>query len=362
MKIKRILGYLLMIPMLAGVLAGCGGKGTQQEDISGQVQEFNNSIQKQEAEDTAGNKDILVGSVNMGMNGEWFNEVMNGIRDAGTDMGVQVKLLDSDNDLDKESENVDQLIKEGMDVLVISPLDSEKSKPAVERAKAAGIPVVTWNTTINTEVTTSVLVNSDDLGGDTGDYVCEYVKTNNLKDQKMIIVDNKNYDVGIARCDGFKNSIKELVEEGMVEIVAEDDAETFDASKELTAKLLKEHTEATMLWAWNQPSLLGAIDAAKEAGRKDLIIMGTDMSMELARDMLGDDVKVMAITTQLPYNMGYKAVVSGVKAVRKQNPERNIMIPLATYTKEDSELIQRYIDVHEKLAEENEGDTADDEG
>lgn len=357
MRRRRFWETFMVLSLLMGMLGGCGNNEAEQEDISGQVQKFNASITKQETQDTAANKDIVVGSVNMGMNGEWFNEVMNGISDAGEDMGVEVKLLDSNNDLARETENVDRLLQEGMDVLVISPLDSEKSRPAVEKVKAAGIPVITWNTTINTEVTTSVLVNSNALGSDTGDYVCEYLKTNDLKDQKLVIVDNKNYDVGIARCDGFRDSIKELIEEGILEIVAEDDAETFDTSKELTAKLLKEHPEATMLWAWNQPSLLGAIDAAKEAGRKDLIIMGTDMSMELAKDMLDDDVNVMAITTQLPYNMGYKAVVSGVKAVRGENTDRNVMIPLATYTKEDSELLQRYLDVHEKLAEGNGGES-----
>ena len=334
-------------------VCGCGKKVEETSDMSQKVSSFYAGITKEESQNVSKNKDIVVGSVNMGMIGEWFEEVMNGIRDAGSDLGVTVKLLDSNNDLKLEKKNIETLMKEGIDVLVISPINSDESAKALQPVKDAGIPIITWNTTVNMEVTTSVLVNSTALGGDTGDFVAEYVKTNNLKDVKMLILDNKTYDVGVARCDGFRDSIKELIESGTIEIVDSDDAETSEAGCEKIEKMLSEHPETSMIWAWNQNSLLGAIEGAKKANRKDVVIMGTDMSMELASDMLGDEVNLQAVTTQLPYNMGYKAVVNAVKAVNGENPERNVIIPLATYTKADTDLINRYIETHKDLVKEN---------
>ena len=80
--------------------------------------------------------------------------------------------------------------------------------------------------------------------------------------------------------------------------------------------------------------------------------MGTDMSMDLAKDMLGNEVNLQAITTQLPYNMGYKAVVNAVDAVNGKEIEKKILIPLSTYTKSQTDALKRYIETHKDLVQE----------
>jgi ABC-type sugar transport system substrate-binding protein len=333
-------------------LSGCSNNTeVKVTDLSKEVKEFNESITKVGAEDTSANEGLVIGSVNMGMNGEWFSEVLNGINDAADDQGVTVKMFDSENDINKEREGIQKLLDEGMDALVISPLDSTGSVEMIKKVKEKGIPVVIWNTTLNYEVDTAVGVNSNALGADTGKYVCEYIKANRIDNVKMIIIDNRNYDVGIARCEGSRSSIRDLRDEGLIDVVAEAPAETFDASVETTGKLIKAHPETTMIWAWNQPSLLGAIEAVKQAKRNDIMIMGTDMSMELAKDMLDEDLNVCAITTQLPYNMGYKSVINAVKAIKGEDPEKTVIIPVETYTKDDKELVERYLDAHKDLVE-----------
>lgn len=339
--------------LLAIILVGCGsGAGTEKEDLAKQVKEFNDSIVKQKAPDAEGNENIVVGSVNMGMNGEWFSEVMNGIKSAGNDMGVTLKMLDSESDTDKEAANIEQLLSEGIDVLVISPIDYNISAQSLQKVKDAGIPIVTWNTNVNTGVTAEIGVDGTSLGGDTGDYVSEYVKTNNLDSVNMLLLVNTSYEIGIHRCNGFKNAIQDLVDEGIVNVVAEGDIELRDDSAELTKKLLKEHEETDMIWAWNQSSLLGAVDAVKELGRNDIIIMGTDMSMELADDMLKDEIQLQAVTTQLPYNMGYKAIVTAVKAARGEEVENKLLIPLQTIVKTNTESVEQYIENHKDLVAE----------
>ena len=95
---------------------------TEKEDLSEEVKAFNASIKKSSV-DTEGNSGLVIGSVNMGMNGEWFSEVMNGIRGAGKDLGVEVKMLDSEYDVQKEAAHIDELVKEKVDAIVISPID-----------------------------------------------------------------------------------------------------------------------------------------------------------------------------------------------------------------------------------------------
>lgn len=330
--------------------AGCdSGKNRQEEELAAMLAEFYADIPSASDSDTSANAGLKIGSVNMGMNGEWYSEAMNGIWDAAQDLGVTAMMLDSEGSMEKERENISRLVEEGIDALVISPRDSNESIEALKPAIDAGIPIVTWNTSVNTDITSFVCVDSNALGGDTGDYLCQYIKTYGLDKVNLIIVDNKNYDVGIARCEGFRSSIKTMVDQGIISITAQDDAETFDASVELVSKLIGEHPETTAVWAWNQPSLLGAIEAVRQTGRTDILVMGADMSMELAEDMLGNEVNLLSITTQMPYNMGYKAVATAVEAVHGEQVDKTVLIPLFTYTQNDADLVRRYIKAHKDL-------------
>lgn len=344
--------FILMgIFVLLLALAGCGSSKETAEDLSEEVAAFYNSIEKTQST-TSDNSNIVIGSVNMGMNGEWFSEVMNGIKDAGKNLGVTVKMLDSNSDLKLEAQNINSLMNEKIDALIISPISSDETAAALQKVKIANIPIVTWNTTVNTDVTTAVGVDSNALGADTGDYVVEYIKTYNLKKVNMILITNTTYDIGIARCDGFKSAIKDLIDEGIINIIAEDEAETFEAGVSVTEKLLKKYPETDMIWAWNQGALLGCIDVVKTMGNKNIVVMGTDMSMALANDMLDNEVNLQAVTTQLPYNMGYKAVVSAVNAVKGENVDKKVIIPLSTYTKEQTAEIEQYIETHKNLVTE----------
>lgn len=352
---SKFLKMIVVFTVICSVvmLVGCGkNSDTNKKNLEKQVKEFNSSIVKKKSADASGNEGIVVGSVNMGMNGEWFSEVMNGIKNAGNDMGVTLKMLDSESDTDKEAANINQLLSEGIDVLIISPIDYNISAQSLQKVKDAGIPIITWNTTVNMEVTAAVGVDGIALGGDTGDYVSEYIKTNNLSSVDMILLTDTSYEIGIQRCNGFKDAIKDLVDEGIVNIVAEEDIEMREDAEVVAERLLKEHGDATMLWAWNQSSLLGAVDAVKKLGKNDIIIMGTDMSMELANDMLGDEIVLQAVTTQLPYNMGYKAVVNAVKAAKGEKVENKVLIPLDTIVKSDTAAVNQYIENHKDLVSE----------
>ena len=291
------------------------------------------------------NADITIGSVIMNNSGEWFAEVMKGQEDAAKDLGVEFSIVSSDNEISKESDNVATFLAQQVDALVISPLSTDGSIAAVESATIdSGIPVVTWNTTVDTDVTSHVGVVPSELGGNTGKYAAEYIKKNFPDGCKLAIIGDSNYEIGIERCDGFKDALKELIDDGTVEIVNEQDAELQEEGLDITEQILTANPDVQMIWCWNQVSLLGCAAGLENAQRSDIVLMGTDMSVELAKDMLGDSITLQAITTQMPYEMGYTAVENA-------DVEKEIMIPTYTYTKENLDEIQTYIDEHQDLVD-----------
>lgn len=337
-------------------LFGCGGSTAPATDESAATSETapaDSAPPAEEAESEAepaaagdSDKKIKIGSVIMNTSGEWFAEVIQGQQAAAAELGVDLSIVSSDNEVSKESDNVDTFIAQGIDALCISPLSADASVAAVEAAKAAGIPVINWNTTVNTETNGFVGVSNYDLGGMTGEYVVEYVKANFPDGCKMALLTNSSYEVGVERCNGFK---EQIAKEASIEVVASQDAELTDEGLDVTEKILTANPDIDIIWAWNQTSLLGCIAAMQNAGNTEIVIMGTDMSVDIAGDMQSDTVNLQAVTTQMPFDIGYNAIANAVKVAKGETVEAQMLIDLKTYKKSEAAEIEQYIADHKDL-------------
>ncbi|CUX30146.1 MAG TPA: sugar ABC transporter substrate-binding protein [Clostridiales bacterium] len=334
---RKVVSGLLSAVMVISMLAGCG-KSDDTDVSSAQAKDNKSSGDKLE-----------IGSVIMNTSGEWFAEVIQGMEGAAKKLDVSLSIVSSDNEVSKESDNVSTFVAEQVDALCISPLSTDASAAAIESAKEAGIPVINWNTTVDTDTDGFVGVSNNKLGGMTGEYVAEYVKENFPEGCKMALLTNSSYEVGVERCKGFEDAVKGV--KGL-EIVASQDAESQEEGLDITEQILTANPDIDLIWAWNQTSLLGCVAALQNAGNKDIVVMGTDMSVELAKDMLGDDVKLQAITTQMPYDIGYTAVENAVKAAKGEDIEKETLVPLKTYAKDQTDELETYIEEHKGLAEE----------
>lgn len=346
-KCKKLLSVVVILALTFTMLIGCGGSEKETETGTTPAAETTGEEPAASEEASADDSDIIIGSVIMNTSGEWFAEVIAGQEAAAADLGVEFSIVSSDNEVSKESDNVGTFVAQNVSAICISPLSADASVAAIEDAHAAGIPVVNWNTTVNTDVTKGFVgVSNYELGRLTGVYAAEYIAENFPDGCKLAILGNSSYEVGVERCNGFKDAIADV--EGL-EVVADQDAELQEEGLDITEQILTANSDIDVLWAWNQTSLLGAVAALENAGRDDIIVMGTDMSVDLAKDMLSDTVQLQAITTQQPFEIGYQAVVNAVAVAKGESIEKEVLVPLYTYTRDKQDEIQTYIDEHADL-------------
>src|SRR5436190_8899906 len=57
----------------------------------------------------------------------------------------------ADNKADKQANDVDNLLTQGIDVLVIAPHDATQAASMVDKAKAQGVPVISYDRLINSD-------------------------------------------------------------------------------------------------------------------------------------------------------------------------------------------------------------------
>ncbi len=66
-------------------------------------------------------------------------------------MNVDCEVTIADNKADKQANDVDNLLTKGIDVLVIAPHDATQAASMVDKAKAQGIPVISYDRLINSD-------------------------------------------------------------------------------------------------------------------------------------------------------------------------------------------------------------------
>lgn len=67
------------------------------------------------------------------------------------DVNVECVITVADNKADKQANDVENLLTQGVDVLVIAPHDATQAASMVEKAKAQGVPVISYDRLINSD-------------------------------------------------------------------------------------------------------------------------------------------------------------------------------------------------------------------
>jgi ABC-type sugar transport system substrate-binding protein len=327
-KMKRILVSLLALILVASTMGGCSVPGK--------------SSSSAKSASSKANKDIVVGAICNDVRQEWFAEAIKGMDDARDKFGIKLKVVSSNSDLSKESNLVDEFINEKVDAITISANDPVASYTAVKRALDAGIKVVEWNGFINAKYTgkTFVGVDNTDLGTQTGSFVVNYIKNSMNGKAKVIVLSETKYINGIDRTKGFTDELKK----SGITPVAEQQAEFKEDGLTVTESLLQAHPDANLIWAWNQGALLGAMAALENLKRTDIALTGTDMSIDIAKEMLKPDTFLKAVTTQQPYQLGYLAVENCINKAKGQTTPAQVLVPVQVYTSDNKTQLQKYLD------------------
>ena len=101
---------------------------------------------------------------------QYMRTVLMGMAAAAEASGVELLEANSDNKLEKETQLIDTYIARGVQAIALTPLSADGSIPAIQKAVDAGITVITFGTTVNSDLPKASITSSNiDLGNATGD-------------------------------------------------------------------------------------------------------------------------------------------------------------------------------------------------
>ncbi|WP_138160539.1 ribose ABC transporter substrate-binding protein RbsB [Peptoniphilus catoniae] len=307
---KKIIATLLVV-VLGLSLVACGGDKKANAPSE-------NTGEKETTEASAEGK--TVGFVISTQTNPFFVTLKEGAEKKAKELGVELIVLDSQDDSAKAASNMEDLITRGVDLIIVNPTDSDAIVPSVEAANEAGIPVITVDRVSNGgEVVTSVA--SDNVAG--GKMAGQFIIDKLGGKGKVVELEGiSGANSAIERGQGFN----EAIEGSDIEVVAKQTAD-YDRVKglEVMENILQSQAEIDAVFAHNDEMALGALEAIKASGR-DMIVVGFDATDDAVASVEAGELA--ATIAQQPGLMGEKAIEAAISVINGETVESSIPVDL----------------------------------
>ena len=73
---------------------------------------------------------------------EWYQNVIFGLQSRADELGIDFEVMDANLDINKQTQQAEDFMTKGVDVLIMTPVNEEGVVPILRKAKADGTPVV----------------------------------------------------------------------------------------------------------------------------------------------------------------------------------------------------------------------------
>ncbi len=318
---KKILSMALITVMTVSLLTGC-------------VKKTNDT--------TKATKKIKIGVCISDFNDKFTSYMIDGMKNYSKSLNdVEVVYVDSKHDSNIELSHVKNFISEGVDAIVVQPVDTDTSKPLTDIAKVAKVPIISVNKPFANQNDAASYVRSDLK--QSGILEMEYLaKKVNYKGNVAIIMGTIGQEAQRLRIQSFREVIAKYPN---MKIVGEQTAEwDRDKSMALMENWLQSGKDINVVASSNDEMAIGALIAIEAAGKSGKIIVGGIDATPEALDYLKSG-KLAVTVFQDATAQGQSTIETAVKVARGENVEKIVIFPYELVAPEDAD---KYIAKWEK--------------
>ncbi len=268
----------------------------------------------------------------------FFVQIVNGATSAAKKINPDVKItsLSSNYDVNNQTNQMDNLISSGVDMIVLNAADSKGIAPAVKRAKAAGITVVAVDVGAEGGVDATVMSDNHQAGEQAAQYIVDKIKGKG----NVVIVNGPPVSSVMDRVSGAVDVFKK---NPGIKVLSQDQnaGGSRDGGLRVMTDLLTANPKLDAVFAINDPTGIGCELAAKQAQRTDFFIAGVDGSPDGVAALKNKGSMFEATPAQDPYTMAHRAVEVGYDVMNGKKPEKDtILIPVELITHEN---VDKYV-------------------
>ncbi len=248
---------------------------------------------------------------------------------AASDYGVKSTWQSAEGSLEKQVGIIENFINQGVSAILIDPIDKNAVVPAIEKATAAGIPVITMGNKVEAGANYSTL----------------YPDYNNMAMVARAIGTSLGGEGEIALLVGSRgNFVSDTREKGFVETMQKEFPNIKIVGVEPTGWDAAKATNAAQTWLTTYPdlkavacisdSLCLAADSVAAAMGSELIYGGYDGDAEM-KDLIDSGKMVMDVMTGA-YRVGYWNVAVAARLAKGEELPKDLYMPTYFVTSDDT--------------------------
>jgi ribose transport system substrate-binding protein len=283
----------------------------------------------------------VVGVVPMGRAHIFWQSVHAGAAKAAGETGVDIEWNGPASEMDKTTQLqiVEAMINKHLDAIALAPIDKTAMVSVVERAGREGIPVIIFDSGIDTDAFVARIATDNYKGGELG--AARVGEILNGKGKVAIVAVQPGAASSTAREQGFEDAIKKNFPGISIIDKRYGDAEVAKSLR-VTENMLTAHPDIDALFSSNETSSVGASQALK-ARQSKVKLVGFDAGPTLEADLRAGVID--ALVVQHPFKMGYDCVHAAVKKMNGGQVEKiqNIQPRLVTKANIDQPDVQEQL-------------------
>lgn len=316
MRIKKLLVLGLSVAMAMGVMTGCSTDKPDPKD----EQKTEKKVEEKNEEKTEGEAEIVIPVVSKGFQHQFWQAVKMGAEQAAEELGVSITFEgpETEDQIDKQLEMLQAALAKNPQAICLAALDSKAATPYLEQADAAGIPVIGFDSGVDSPIVKTTCA--------TDNYAAAAAAAHKMAEliggegKVGLVVHGQTSQSAKDRRDGFMDTMKNEYPNITVlepQYGDGDHAKSTEAAK----AIITANPDVKGIYGANEGSAAGVINAVKELNQVGKItIVGFD-SGKIMIDAINSGVAAGSIT-QDPVGIGYKAVEAAYKAYKgEENPE-----------------------------------------
>lgn len=261
----------------------------------------------------------------------YFNACQQGAQEAAKELGIDLVYDGPAVDkVDEQVKIIDRWIAQGFDIIAVAPNDPEVISPALQRARQAGIVVLTWDADANpTASGRQTFVNQAPVEG-IGNALVDVLAEGIAGRGKALIVTgsatspNQNAWMKVMQA----RLAEKYPEIKLVETLVSDEDQA--KAQQLTRDALSAHPDLAGVWGITSVALPGAAKAVRDAGKTGKVFV-TGLSLpSTAREFVKDGTTPKIVLWNA-VDLGYLTVHAGkLLAEKKLAPGEHSMGRLKT--------------------------------
>ena len=277
-----------------------------------------------------GRKPIVIGVSMLNLSSEFVVMVKDAMDAKARELGVQLIVNDAQRDAATQVRQAENFIAQRVDAIILNPCEIEASSPAVDEARAAGIPIVNVNS--ETRSVPTAFVGSRDE--ESGRIAMEYIARRLGGRGSVLMMQGFMGQAGQIKRDRGAREI--LAKNPGMKLLADQTAD-WDRAKAMT--LMENWIQSygpriDAVFAHNDEMAIGAVIALEQAKRKDkVVVTGVDAIADGLQAV--KQGRLDATVFQDAKLQGATAVETAVKIVRKQPYAKETFIPFQLVTREN---------------------------